>query len=41
MMVPHGQNVIPRWFRGSALWSRRNSMISISGSSWWCLMVRT
>jgi len=26
---------------GGASWSWRNSMTLFSGSSWWCLMVRT
>jgi len=28
-------------FHGGASWSGRNSMTPFSGSSWWCLMVRT
>jgi len=41
MVVLHGQDVIPRRFRGGASWSERNSMNLVSGWSWWCLMVRT
>jgi len=41
MVVPHGQDIISRRFRGGASWSGRHSMTLFSGSSWCCLIVRT
>jgi len=37
VVVPHGQDVIPRGFRGGVSWSGRNS----NKVAWWCLMVKT